>query len=400
MIRSKPVAALLTVAVLASACSSTVPGAATPVASAGKIDTGNFPTTPREVKAVNAADAWQQEGFNMADSVVAPFDVRPDLAHSFTGRTVGPVVNLAELIRLIPAETLIRLRGTSFESGFVVGAANENADTRLTVALLRFYSPDTAGRAIDLMSDSTVPEPQADALAQVPGGSSVAVDSRDGMTRFTAVARFENLVALASSDARDAGTGATLVAEALNAQLAKAPSYRQNDPLSQTEIPKVPMDRDGIMSRTLTSLPDAAQQSDFGFSSGVRYLDGYYSRRTRYLINLLPAWRESAETNGVDLIGNTGSAVVMRARDNEAARRFLLRKGTGDSAVPDVQRVPGIPRETGAHCVDTKTGNNAAAGHFACFIVVGRWAVQVQANTLPLAEQSISAEYLILKAAG
>ncbi|MCA0158048.1 hypothetical protein LB823_17780 [Tsukamurella sp. M9C] len=400
-------AAVLALSLAASTgCTATIGGEAVPDPAATKIDTGNFPTTPRTVAAVTPGDAWQQEALIMADSVVAPFDIRPTLSKRATAISMltGPITLVAgfgddgssKSLALIPTDKVIALGGFGYQTGFLATAADSttNPTAFLSIGLLRFYSPESATQALAIMRDDKTTAPAG--LDAVADAVPVSAGDRAGLQRVTVAARRGNLIALTAAAGPTAVEAGALAVEALTAQVAKATSYRQNGVLSPTAVPSVPMDKDGIMSRTLAS--PATDNAVFGLSPRVAYFEGYYSRRTRYMVNLLPEWLNSAEANGIDLIAETKSAVVMRARDHDAAVAFVRNKGKGGGVdtSANVFYTPGIPRDN----VLCGRESNADKTKYTCYLILGRWTVQVHQSTLQLAQQAISAEYLINKAAG
>ncbi|RDB47753.1 hypothetical protein DVB87_11545, partial [Tsukamurella tyrosinosolvens] len=94
-------AAIALAAALLSACSTVVAGMPAAETTVSKIDPGNFPTTPRTVTAQSAADAWQQEGMILADSVIAPSDIDAALTAVVTDEfegAGGPLLRIGQLV--------------------------------------------------------------------------------------------------------------------------------------------------------------------------------------------------------------------------------------------------------------------------------------------------------------
>lgn len=403
--RSGTATAVALVVGLLSACSTVVAG--TPVAetTVSKVDPGNFPTTPRAVTAQSAADAWQQEGMIIADAVVAPSDIRSDLTASVSDEPeagAGPLLRVGQLIERdsargirtggIPPRIAANLElNTRFDAGFATAAGDSSTapKTQLAVALLRFTTDDSAEKAMTTLR-ADIPPPAA--LARIPGAVVVSSTTAGGLTKTAVAAPVNNLISLVWATTRGAGSE-ELAIKGLAAQVERSRTYVPTVRLSGLTVPAVPMDKDGIMSRTLASQNDSRTRTAFGFSSGFELGDGYYSPRTRYLMNRRPDWLASATRNGVDLVGNTARTTVLRARDPAAAKAFLSETRADPTAT--AYDVPGFSRDQ-AGCDATTHPTQP----YSCYVTVGRWAIQAISTSLDLARQSISAAYLINKAAG
>lgn len=401
-------AAVIAHCALLPACSTVVAG--TPVAetTVSKVDPGNFPTTPRAVTAQSAADAWQQEGMILADAVIAPSDIDAALTALVTGEfegAGGPLLRIGQIIErnsprgvpvsgIPPAKAASLELNTKFDVGFMstAGDAATTPKTQLSAALLRFSTDVGAEKAvITLRADAPPPA----ALSRIPGAVLVSSASGGGLTKTAVAAPVNNLVALVWATTRGTDS-ADLAVRALSAQLDRARTYRPSIALSGVVIPAVPMDRDGIMSRTLESQNDNQNRTRtaFGLSSGFELGDGYFTARTAYLINRNPLWLGAADRNGIDLIGKTNRTSVLRARDPAAAKTY-------------VAEVRNSPYSTFAYSVSGLSPDQAGCDHdsgaqtpYTCYATVGRYALQASFVSLELARQAISAAYLINKAAG
>ncbi|MGZ9828808.1 DUF7373 family lipoprotein [Tsukamurella ocularis] len=400
------------VGALLTACSTVVAG--TPVAetTVSTVDSGNFPTTPRTVTAQSAADAWQQEGMILADAVIAPSDIDPALtalvSDEFEGAG-GPLLRIGQVIErdsargvptggIPPAKAAHLELNTKFDVGFMSTAGDSATAPRmqLSAALLRFSTDAGAEKAMTtLRADTPAPDALARMLARIPGAVLVSSTSARGLTKTAVAAPVNNLVALVWATTR--GTDSVEPAiRGLTAQLERATTYRPSIALSSVAIPAVPMDRDGIMSRTLVSQNDDQNKTRtaYGLSGGVELGDGYFTARTAYLINRNPGWLRVATRNGIDLIGKTNRTTVLRARDRASAKVYLVEVRV-DPGATQAYEVPGLPRDE-AQCVH----DSVLTKPYTCYATVGRYVLQADSTTLELARQAISATYVINKAVG
>ncbi|GAA1071701.1 DUF7373 family lipoprotein [Tsukamurella spumae] len=401
----KRTCAVVALCMLLAGCSTAIPGEPVADPSALKLDTGNYATTPRTVAAIAAADAWQQEGFNMAEAVVAPFDIRPTLTvqstaiETFSTSIIHPVqmVDFRDERKsdgFLTRDQTLKLLGTSFQTGFLAEAADNATDpaVHLRSGLLRFQDSDAAARALQIMRDSAAETPAE--IAKVRGAAVVANYPTFGRTRLAAAAQVGNLIAVSSATTRAATDAPELVSSILEAQVTKATTYRQGAPLGQYRL--IPMDKDGIMSRTLPSSVEA-EPSVLGLSSRVHFADGYRSTRTHYMMTLDRDWYDKATRNGIDLVAWTSESVVYRVRDRASAYAFANSSPDGvttTSAPPESgdNRIPGLPRNANV-CVHTTTSTG-------CTAIVGRYLVNSVHKTLQQARQATAALYMINKAAG
>ncbi|MGX9293936.1 DUF7373 family lipoprotein [Tsukamurella paurometabola] len=400
--------AIALVAALVSACSTVVAG--TPVAetTVARLDPGNFPTTPRTVTAESAADAWQQEGMILADAVIAPSDVDAALTALVTDEfegAGGPLLRIGQIIErnslrgvpvggIPPAKAASLELNTKFDVGFMstAGDSATTPRTQLSATLLRFSTDAGAEKAvITLRADPPAPA----ALARIPGAVLVSSASGGGVTKTVVAAPVNNLVALVWATTRGTDS-ADLAIRGLTSQLERARTYRPSIALSSVVIPAVPMDRDGIMSRTLESQNDNQNKTRtaFGLSSGFELGDGYFTARTAYLINRNPGWLRVATRNGIDLIGKTNRTSVLRARDRASAKVYLVEVRV-DPGSTQAYEVPGLSRDD-AGC----TYDSVLTRPYTCYATVGRYVLQAESTTLDLARQAISATYLINRTVG
>jgi hypothetical protein len=403
-------AAIALAAALLSACSTVVAG--TPVAetTVSKIDPGNFPTTPRTVTAQSAADAWQQEGMILADSVIAPSDIDAALTAVVTDEfegAGGPLLRIGQLVErnnargvptggIPPAKAAQLELNTKFDVGFMstAGDAPTTPKTQFSAALLRFTTDAAAETAMTTLRADAPPPAR---LTRIPGAVLVSSTSGGGggVTKTVVAAPVNNLVALVWATTR--GTDSEdLAIRGLTSQLERARTYRPSIALSARAIPAIPMDRDGIMSRTIESQNDNQHRTRtaYGFSSGFEHGDGYFTARTAYLINRNPRWLTAATRSGVDLIGKTNRTGVLRARDRAAATSYVVEIRNGPYST-FAYSVPGLsPDQAGC---DYDSGAQTA---YTCYATVGRYALHASFVSLELARQAISASYLINKAVG
>lgn len=390
------------IAVTLSACS-TVAG--TPVADPSveaqfKLDTGNYPTTPREVKGSAPADFWQQEGFLIGNAVVAPWEVDPSITESSISNDAkseltGPVWLPTQIGGVngnpIPMNTgvLDAFKATPFQAGFVAVARDKSGGVTLRTALFRFPSEE-AVRTVVAAASTKNSSPGTEGL--IAGATTIEAGNTSTGVRITSVIPRGSLLALVSTSNTTKDAAQALLTKAVAAQAPKMGDYKPSP--SGAHFPEVPMDRDGIMSRTLASTTTG--EATLGLSNGIYIGDGYMTGRTYPL--MLVGYRNIIDRWGIELVGRTMVSEVFRFSSEEKAGKFLLEGAlalrTGDNLI----RVPGMDAQIGV-CADSQS-KPSAQPPIRCAAKHGRYVAVVQnLGSETAAKQAISAQYMILKSA-
>ncbi|KXP00538.1 serine/threonine-protein kinase [Tsukamurella pseudospumae] len=387
------------------------------------LDTGNFGTAPRTVVARTESDAWQQESLNMTDAVVAPWEVDSDFQYRFDTTTdgqnyqevSGPVVSTAKFgyqttARLFNQEQASALRAIKMTAGYVavsVDAMGDAANRVLRVGMLRFRTAEAA----DLALRAVGAKPSTDASLKGAGNTVtildelLSVDSPDGSGKkvpvrtLTAAIKVGDLLVVAGASGADSGGAAKIVAKALTMQEKRSAEYRPTPvPTSSPEIPRVPMDRDGVMSATLPNKVDT--NSDQGFSPGISAGDGYVSARGWALNQGSYLTKQTLDEYGVDLVGSTqnGNSVIFRAKDATQAGRMFA-GFVSDRTAGGVRNfgVPGLNRVT-ASCTETPEARSdgSVRQYYVCRVHRGRYMAGLGSFQKTDALQGIAAQYKLL----
>ncbi|MGC5023350.1 DUF7373 family lipoprotein [Tsukamurella sp. DT100] len=395
---------------LVTSCSTSIEG--TPIAgtSTQRLATGNYPTAPRSVTALRAADAWQQEAWRIADAVIGPWEVDPKLFRSVAGESGDPLVSVAQLAPeadgpgLFTSAQVTAMRGAPFQAGFISIAGDTDPTTAiLRVGILRYEDPGAATRGLTAILAGSEGKPPA-AFDGIAGARLVFSGTIRDATRVTAVVPQGNLLIVASTDAHEPRRAETLSATALRKQSAKAPSYRQTSAGgANITIPPVPMDSDGLMSLTIpaTTTSDSNDQRA-GLSPGVSLGDGYRSmaaQGVRYPISHSRVAQTAAEY-GIQATASTRLTTVVRTRDTAAARLFLL-KFVAPTDEARASGVPGLAPDV-ARCafIDNFVDERGTrTPQYRCGVQVESYVATITMPTLTQAQQATAAEYLILRQA-
>ncbi|TWS19373.1 hypothetical protein FK529_09210 [Tsukamurella asaccharolytica] len=373
-----------------------IPVADPSVEAAFKLDTGNYPTTPRVVKAVTPADAWQQEGFRIGDSVISPWDVDSSLTGTTVGEggeLVGPVWMPAQLgangLALpMTTEMLDAFKSSPFQAGFVAAAQNADKTKVFRAALFRYPSADAVRTVVDA---AVAKNPTPGTQNLVPGAVTLMVTGTSGGDTVTVGIAKGAMLALLSLTSATTNVDATkaILTKAVQLQTPKIDEYKPSP--SSGAMPNVPMDRDGIMSRTLASRPGSDYNN--ALSPEFNWTDGYSTAGT--FARLLVQNRGVDTRWGVDLVGRTSFVSVLRLPNEQKAGEYIQTDALNPSPGNPFATVPGINSSL-ARCYSGSTRDRVV---HTC-AVHGRYVAYTVGTTLQRVMQAASAEYLILKAAG
>src|SRR5689334_2673549 len=169
--------AIVSVALLSAACSSTVEGspvkpsgvAAGPTVDVSKLDVGPYPTQPSQPLGV-AGDPDRGlfvESQRMANNVIGPWEVDPAVTGWFGfGATVLP--NVGALAQIGPETFAAAASQHGFINGFA-SARTQDGQKILLNAVLRFADPGAASAAATEFGDIATKTGEGVQPAQIPG---------------------------------------------------------------------------------------------------------------------------------------------------------------------------------------------------------------------------------------
>ncbi len=371
--------------VVVAGCSTTVSGQAATSSSAAagtssdsaaqptvNVDSGAFATTRRTIAPATGTAAYVLEGNRMADAIVLGTDVDPRLhLGGAQFKRAYPVVDAAQLATAVPDATVDVFTDNNMRVGMTTTRADSLTDptVALRIGLYRFDSDDTAKKVVSGVAAATASAKQVK-IEAAPGGT--ASEFKPG-TVDTYLARGPIVINI-SGTATTTAAAAQLVNRAYQMEVAKLEGFT---PTPIMRIPSLPVDHDGILSRTLPS--ESMDDANSYLLNGWLTLTGLLHKITD--LDKADVYRKA----GVDLIG-MGDGVVYRAKDSGGANYLLQNVYTGKPAASPKQ-LPSM------RCVDSSTDTTAL---FHCGVAVGRYWADENASDLITAQQKAAAEYKIL----
>jgi hypothetical protein len=391
-------AVLLTAAALAS-CSSpnqavtagtSAAPAPTSTTGAGTVDTaalkpGNYPTTPAPPPPWSLDAALVMQANQMADFVVGPWEVDPDLtAIQLQAFTITDAKNL----RAILTTDGTKAAEHHFLNAFVdLRVDRYHPDGKeLVTMVMRFPTPEDAeAAASDLSSElGSYADAGAQETAFIPGhpeAHATQSPQPGGKYQVTALtARGPFVLYQQAQSPENAEAAAALAGKTIDLQAPRIDQYHPSDPAQPQNL-----DPTGLIAKTIPS-PGTGNINVRGF-----YGDLHYTASP-----IQTAQRNTAA--GVDYTSNGGTAVI-QTKDPAAATTlakqiFDLNKG----GVKPGPTVDGLPA---AKCLESPTSHTAtpdptAPPNYRCVTPMGRWVVLAADQQATAITQQVAAQYLLL----
>lgn len=359
-----------------------------PIVSPALLDAGTYPTAPRpplgtagDPRAGAIADAH-----NLADFVVGPWEVddaliTPYLATYYLLDSAGSLMQFAPEAVAPQAE----------RHGFVNGFASARQVTDKTVmmnAVFRFPDPEAATAAASDMNSGAAAQAIRGATptpAVIPGHPEAAAstypftphesDKEWAVIRsFAPHGPYVFMQLVQSADGFD--RAAALVQKILEVQGPRIDAFQ---PAPADALADVPLDPTGLLAKTLPLEGGAAPTKN-----------AVYTRRGAVHFQSNPIASKTLFTDtGVTAVA-MGLTNVYEAKSPGLASMVVGSFGkevTAQGAAP-AEPVPGLP--------DSRCSMRGKA--FYCVAAAGRYAVEVNAESLPAAHQQMAAQYILLTA--
>lgn len=387
---------VVAVAVLASACSQVVSGSpqADPSA-APRLKTGNYPTTAQEVPAAaRPGDAYQQEGWRIADAVIFVSDVDRRFSRRVT--PAWPVISTKMLVpKNLPHFTDVQataLGGYNLLTGFIDNRGDTGATTGLwgSAGVLRFRDAGSADRALTAITPAGAKP--VDTTSTFPGSRVVAVRTETvgaGRELISLVMLRGDLWVVAAVVLPTAKEASEVAAKMLRAQYDRTADYK---PLPLDTPSQYPMDQDAMMTLVFPG-PKNAALLEFGLSADGGLLRGYRTARAEaHLWGSEEKRHTLLLADGPQLVASNGDESLSRVTrfDTAAnAQAFLTAQfPISNTASP----IEGIDKDA-VYCASIeRTGTM-------CTVRRGRYLHETFSTTAEKAYQQTAAAYLVLSSA-
>ncbi|KXP08728.1 DUF7373 family lipoprotein [Tsukamurella pseudospumae] len=365
-------------------CTSTIAGTPSADPSAvSRLDTGNYPTGPREVPAHEGAHGATQGAFTLNDYLVAPFEVdaqfdqtvvmaRNALPNSASlglilGNILGPTVNPGMNYGIISAQKV-----TDTEPA---------PRAQMMTGLLRYADTSAAEQAMARVKNLPSDGRESRSPAKYPSAYEGMPAAAFGGTGMFYLQHREYLLLVSFRDVASRNTVEGLATRYFDMQL---PELDRVPFTSQAGL-NLPVDRDGIRRYTR----DDPKDTQVGYFTARAWL-------SRATATSMKRARAKQELFGVDLIGSGTSNQVLRTRDSGAAAAYIRTLGDNDGW----KSAGGVPGLAQSMCISTDTEsafNSGVRNVFACATARSRYVAVAQASSLTSAQQRAAAMYTALQ---
>ena len=392
--------AVVALGLLMSACGHSSDAAAppTPKIDIATLDSGNYPTTPVDVESTRVpASGALREAIRIGAATPAPFQYDPRFvfANGFSG---GRHITPADP----PYFPGAGIENKDFEAtipGLVAGWESSadrrdemNAGRTVATITIRFQTTDQAEHAAVELSNRapgsvySIPG-YSDALAKLetkpaplPVQNLRVWLPRGDMVYFIEVADWLGLP-------YDPAADAAVAQRFFDKQIEMLRSFT---PTPLSDIDKLPLDTEGLLSRTLPT--EAAKRSETSTSSAAVYPAQAALHLEEHPASASPAYTDA----GLDYVAfDMGS--VRRTRDEAAAARFhawLDSEFSSDTDFVKADAPPNMPTFT-CFAVNSKSSSSSMSEP-ACQGTIGRYVIGASASSLQDAHQQIAAQYKLL----
>lgn len=396
-------AVALAAAVIATACTTVIDGAAHRSAGGpppgavdvSLLDTGNYPT--RSAPPLGAAGTPERgglvEGARMAEHVVGPWDV--DMALTKSARPTTVLHNPAALQQLLTEDIAFAAGKHNYVTGFSSARRTEPDRFSLVNAVLRFADPPSAAAAATEFADLTLqpgindnlPQAQPVTIPNHPGTrASIYETTPPGSTTpninvdaYTAHGPFVLIQSASTPDG--VGPAADMVAKTLDQQI---PAIDTFVPTPVSELGGLAVDDGGLLARTIPFIGDA-------IPVGANLVYGPHAA-LHFQTSPLTSAQLFTDT-GMDPWAR-GKATVYQVRDGEAAAK-MFEQFTSEPQASGDKPAAAVPNMPDSRCFQHE---EPLSKYVVCFAAVDRYVIEAGSAQIADAHQLSAAQYTMLVA--
>ena len=355
-----------------------------PIVAPEQLQPGKYPTAPHAVPATagTAAAGTLLDAQRLAGYVVGPWAADPALIQSIV--TPALLLDKSELLGQLGPESIARAAGRHhFVDGFA-STRNSADKTILLNALLQFAGPDDAKQAAAEMNTAATDTavkgnvPEAVSIAGHPETLASSYQVEAGGKQRASVRAFTphgSLVLMQlAQDPGGSDTANTLVAKAIDAQLAKLEGFA---PVNTAALAEVPVDPSGLLAVTLLSPSNSpTKNAEYTADAALHFqMDPIASAKT-------------FKDNGVTKM-TMGLTNVFQTADPWDAVSLVNKFAAevGADAQP-AAAVPGLPL--------SKCASMGQGKQFYCVAPAGNYAIEGYGKDLQDTHEQVAAQYILL----
>lgn len=385
---------IVTAAIAAAAgCGGDDQAPTTPVIDVSRLDSGNYPVTPRDIEAIRVARTGAAlESVRIGSSSPLPFDI--DGRYAFqrlvnTDRRTTPEAP-PEVESLSKAEWRDLTRG--FIAGWEISGERRSISwlgRQVKMMVLRFPTAPDAEAAARRVADRQAENLPGDPV-QIPGFPQSRAKWSVGKKYLDAWLANETMVVFAHmedpvSEPADTTPLVDFIGKYFTKQIDMLKSYA---PTPADQLGSLPIDVDGMLSRTLP-LEDN-QKIDRNYDNSV-----VLPTQAALHFELLPDLAKAAFDNaGVDFVTYSG-ARVYRTRDTDSTTRLIAAFVDMDSA--GYKKIDSPPNMPNARCFNDNDPKWSSTRYpLVCFFAYDRYVARVTGHSVQELYQRTAAQYKLL----
>ncbi|WP_433713556.1 DUF7373 family lipoprotein [Nocardia sp. CA-084685] len=385
--------AIIAVALAASTACGDTKDTTTPTIDISKLDSGNYPTTPRDMESTRTTDSGANlESVRIGNSVPLPFEIDGKFAFqrlaSVDGRTTlkSPATMTSIASKEFPdlAQGLV----AGWESS---GERRKNpwVGSSVIIDTLRFSDAAKAETAVRRLADRQA-EVDPGETVTIPGHPSARAKwSPVKRTLDSFLAHDSMLLYVYITDpVSEPVDTAPLIAFTQAAFTKSIEALKNYSPTPIEQLASLPLDTDGLLGRTL---PLEDRQMSISGIDRTRLM----TARSALPSESFPALSKAAfDDAGVDLVAYSGEK-VFRTRDVSSTVRLIA--ALIDQRSDGYRSIEAPPNLPDAKCFDTKDKKTSELSYPpVCYLAYDRYVAKVQGTNVQEAYQKAAAQYKLL----
>ncbi|MEC3913282.1 DUF7373 family lipoprotein [Nocardia sp. CDC160] len=398
-VRAAAVAAVAVSVLVSAGCGSESHAAEEQSVDLSKLDTGNYSTKPREVRAKDPAQIGRYlEALRLGNALPLAQDVDPALKYNVPD--VNPFTNADSFIadQLAGNDAVLGwLNRTEFDAntpgliaGFATGGRSDSdwvISYELKDAVMVFDSDSAATAAATALAHSGFGKNEGTEPAQssrYPTAQIAWMPQSQALASWYATGRFVILALVINHEnaTLHESDQPGLIALADKAITVTADRMKAFQPTPKDKLADLPLDPEGLIRMTL--IRPAGDPTAYPFDGT---LDAHGALHPADDPN---ATKARFDKSGVDLV-SFGAGQVVRTRDTTAAETYIADK----ASVRFQHRIDPPTGLPGARCVEYH-GPDKNEFPFRCYAAYGRYAAEVWSTQKQDVYQRISAQYAML----
>ncbi|WP_433599661.1 DUF7373 family lipoprotein [Nocardia sp. CA-135953] len=385
--------AMIAVVLAATAACGDSNDATTPAIDVTKLDSGNYPTTPRDMESTRTADSGANlESVRIGNSIPLPFEIDGKFAYqrlaSVDGRTTlkSPATMTAISSKEFP----------DLATGLVAGwessgerRKNPWVGSSVIIDTLRFSDAAKAETAARRLADRqaeldpgetvTIPEHPSARAKWSPGKRTLdSFLAHDAMLLYVYI----------TDPVSEPVDTAPLIAFTQATFTKSIDALKNYSPTPIDQLGSLPLDVDGLLGRTL---PLEERQMSISGIDRTRLL----TARSALPAERFPALSKAAfDDAGVDLVAYSGEK-VFRTRDVSSTVRLIA--ALIDQRSDGYRPIDAPPNMPDAKCFDTKDKKTSSLSYPpVCYLAYDRYVAKVEGTNVQEAYQKAAAQYKLL----